>query len=145
LTTVVMSSVEGDRAGTASGINNAVARVAGVLAIAVLGIIMVESFAHSLRKSLATQALNPSVVKELEANVTKLGSLDAPPDQDPQTGARIRAAIRGSFVFGFRMVMLICATLAIGSAVVASRMIPSQAGALAPGFDDFVAANENSS
>jgi EmrB/QacA subfamily drug resistance transporter len=145
LTTVVMSSVEGDRAGTASGINNAVARVAGVLAIAVLGIIMVGSFAHSLRKSLATQALNPSVVKELEANVTKLGSLDAPPDQDPQTRARIRAAIRGSFVFGFRMVMLICATLAIGSAVVASRMIPSQAGALVPGFDEFVAANENSS
>src|SRR4051794_6759279 len=145
LTTVVMSSVEGDRAGTASGINNAVARVAGVLAIAVLGIIMVGSFAHSLRKSLATQALNPSVVKELEANVTKLGSLDAPLDQDPQTRARIRTAITRSFVFGFRMIMLICAALAIASAVVASRMIPSRAGALRPAFDEFAVANENSS
>ena len=116
-----------------------------VLAIAVLGIIMVGSFAHSLRKSLATQALNPSVVKELEANVTKLGSLDAPPDQDPQTRARIRTAITGSFVFGFRMIMLICATLAIASAVVAWRMIPFRAGALRPGFDEFAVANENSS
>src|SRR5712692_190615 len=44
LTTVVMNSVNQDRVGTASGINNAVARVAGVLAIAVLGILMVKTF-----------------------------------------------------------------------------------------------------
>jgi len=145
LTTVVMSSVEGDRAGTASGINNAVARVAGVLAVAVLGIVMVAGFTRSLRQSLATQALNPSVVKELEANVTKLGSLDPPPNQDPGTAAGIRAAISHSFVFGFRMIMFICAALAIASAAVASRMIPSETGAPGPGFDEFAAAKENSS
>lgn len=124
LTTVVMNSVEPDRAGTASGINNAVARLAGVLAIAVLGAVVVLVFAHSLRKSLATQRFNPTIVKEVEANVTKLGAINAPSNQDSQTTAMIRNAVDQSFVFGFRIIMVICAALAIGGSLVAMWMIP---------------------
>jgi MFS family permease len=68
LTTVVMNSVQQERAGTASGINNTVARVAGVLAVAVLGAVMAEAFAHSLRQSLASLNLNASIVYQLESN-----------------------------------------------------------------------------
>ncbi len=57
LTTVVMGSVEQDRAGAASGINNAVARVAGVLAIAILGIVMVKLFSSNLDRNLASASL----------------------------------------------------------------------------------------
>ena len=54
LTTVVMNSVNKDQVGAVSGINNTVARIAGVLAIAVLGIVMVKAFGSRLNHSLAT-------------------------------------------------------------------------------------------
>jgi hypothetical protein len=127
LTTVVMGSVEQDRAGTASGINNAVARVAGVLAVAVLGAVMVVGFAHSLRDSLDDLHLDANVVHDLESNVAKLGGLDAPSTGiDAEVKQRIQNAIARAFVFVFRIVMLICAGLALASAAVASQMIPSQ-------------------
>jgi EmrB/QacA subfamily drug resistance transporter len=132
LTTVVMNSVPQERAGTASGINNTVARVAGVLAVAVLGAVMAEAFAHSLRQSLASLTLNPSVVYQLESNVAKLGSLDAPPGVDSSTAAAIRSAIADAFVFGFRLIVLLCAVLAIASAGIAWRKIPAQIAASAP-------------
>ncbi len=131
LTTVVMNSVGQDRAGTASGINNAVARVAGVLAVAVLGAMMAAAYAHSLRRSLAGLHLDAGMVQQLEANVAKLGSLDAPPGVDAQTGAAVRAAIGGAFVSGFRLIVLVCAGLAVASAVVAWWKIPGKHAAVA--------------
>ena len=126
LTTVVMNSVEQERAGTASGINNAVARVAGVLAVAVLGVLMTAAFGHSLRRSLASLNLNAGIVHELESNVAQLGSLDAPAGLDPQIAAAIRSAIAEAFVFSFRLIVMLCAVLAIASAAVAWWKIPAE-------------------
>lgn len=126
LTTVVMTSVDQQRTGTASGVNNAVARVAGVLAVAVLGALMVTAFAHSLRESLAGLQLSPAIAQDLESKVIQLGGLDAPANHDPQTRAAIRSVIAKAFVFGFRIMMLCCAGLAAASAVVSWRMIPAE-------------------
>ena len=132
LTTVVMNSVEQERAGAASGINNAVARVAGVLAVAALGAVMTAAFAHSLRLSLDSLNLSADIVHKLESDVAKLGNLDAPSNADPQTAATIRSAIAAAFVFGFRVIMLLCAGLAIASAAVAWLRMPSQGGQRGP-------------
>ena len=124
LTTVVMNSVEQERAGAASGINNAVARVASVLAVAILGAVMVAAFAHRLRQSLAQLDLNPEVTHNLESQVVKLGGLDGASNQDPRIRATIHVAVRDAFVFAFRVIMLLCTALAMTGAAVAWWMIP---------------------
>src|SRR5579863_4576663 len=125
LTTVVMNSVEEYRAGAASGINNAVARVAGVLAIAVLGIVMVKAFRKQMNRNLASFNLPATAVSDLQSNETKLAALPVPAGLPSGTAAELRVLIGRAFVFGFRMIMLICAGLAIASAVCAWKLIAS--------------------
>jgi EmrB/QacA subfamily drug resistance transporter len=137
LTTVVMNSVTKDRVGTASGINNAVARVASVLAIAVLGIVIVKAFASQLNSSLAHLMLPPGVLAELQANENKLAGLQVPAGLSPSMKAVIDVSIREAFVFGFRVVMLICAALSLGSAAAAWSLIPKdRLPMLAEDFED---------
>src|ERR1700686_4058396 len=126
LTAVVMSSVEQTRAGTASGINNAVSRIAGVLAVAILGIVMVSAFSHRLQQSLATLDLPPAVLHQIQSSEIRLAGLEVPSYLDARTSSALRAAIDQAFVLGFRLIMLLCAGLAVASAAVASRMIPSR-------------------
>src|SRR5579864_5199308 len=124
LTTVVMNSVNQDRVGAASGINNAVARVAGVLAIAVLGIVMVMAFSARLNESLALFSLSPATLHDLQTNEIKLAGLQVPANLDPTVTTSIKKSIAEAFIFGFRIVMLICAALSLASAAVAWLMIP---------------------
>ena len=128
LTTVVMGSVARDRAGAASGVNNAIARVAGVLAIAAFGIVAVRLFGSGLNRSLAGGKFPPGILHYLQSNDIKLAGLDVPAGLDADATALIRAAISHSFVFGFRSVMLICAGLSAASAAVASLMIRAGTG-----------------
>ena len=124
LTTVVMSAVDQDRVGTASGINNAVARVAAVLAIAVFGVVMVACFGDQLNRQLSTVQMPAKARAELQSNESRLAALGAPAGVEPAIASAVESGIRSSFVFSFRVVMWLCAALALVSAGVAWRMIP---------------------
>jgi len=127
LTTVVMNSAGQDHVGVASGINNAIARVAGVLAIAAFGIVMVNTFGSRLNHNLAQLSLPPGVLKMVQSGAIKLAGLPVPDDLSPTTKAAIKESIGEAFVFGFRIVMLICAGLSAASSAVAWLMIPTDA------------------
>src|SRR5262245_35598593 len=75
LTTTVMNSVTQNRVGIASGVNNAVARGASLLAIAVLGIVMLDCFNHALDRRLADWNLPPAASESLQAQRSKLAAV----------------------------------------------------------------------
>src|SRR6266851_1857490 len=78
LTTTVMNSVAQSRVGVASGVNNAVARSAGLLAIAVLGIVMLHIFNDGLDRRVAGWKLPAAVSQSLQAQRTKLAAAALP-------------------------------------------------------------------
>jgi len=126
LTTVVMNAVEEDRVGAASGINNAVARVASVLAIAVFGVVMVKAFGLHLNSSLVHLSLPSQVLAELQANEIKLAGLQAPAGLNPGVQAVVTQSIAAAFVFGFRIVIWICAGLSLASSAIGWLLIPKK-------------------
>jgi EmrB/QacA subfamily drug resistance transporter len=127
LTTTVMNSVGEDQAGTASGINNAVSRTGGLLAIAVLSIVLVDVFGPRLERGLSALNLPAGVQQAITGQSIKLAGIEIPPGVSPKVHAAIQQAIDEAYISGFRTVMLICAGLALVSAVISWVMIGGQA------------------
>jgi hypothetical protein len=123
LTTTVMGAVAQNRVGIASGINNAVSRAAGLLAIAALGVVLVQVFDRSLDHRLSALELTPQLKHTLALKRGNLAAIVLPPQIPAGTRAQIRHAINDSFVQGFRRVMLIGAALAGGSAIASLLLI----------------------
>ena len=132
LTTTVMNAVDVNRAGMASGINNSVSRVAGLLAVALMGLLVVHVFNATLDHLVAAMKLRPELVSALDAERIKLGAAQAPPGATPSEQAAIRHAVAWSFVAGFRATAWVAAGLATASAVAAAAMIRERRPALPP-------------
>jgi EmrB/QacA subfamily drug resistance transporter len=116
LTTTVMNSVPQERAGVASGVNNAVSRVAAVLAIAVFGLVLSIVFNKSLDAGLTHLNTSPEARQQVEAQRSKLAAIEAP---DPAAGQVVRKA----FISGYRAVLWLAAGLAAGSSLCAMALI----------------------
>ena len=126
LSTAVMNAVVTDRAGIASGINNAVSRMAGVIALAIGGALALVVFADALGAHTVALGLDPAAQAALHAGASQLGALKVPPQVSPQNTQAVAGAIRLSFVDTFRAVILLCAALAWFAALVAALLIESR-------------------
>jgi EmrB/QacA subfamily drug resistance transporter len=121
LTTTVMNSIPEHLAGVASGINNAVSRTAGLLSIAVLGLLMYHGFNAALDRNLSRLSLPPELRSMIDEQRPKLGAVEVPPSEDPDRA--IQLVIAESFVSGFRLVTLGSAGLALVSSLCAWLII----------------------
>jgi EmrB/QacA subfamily drug resistance transporter len=115
LTTTVMGAVEAGHSGVASGVNNAVSRVAGLLAIAVFGVVLSRTFDARVRPRLHALALAPEAVAAIDRELPRLAGADLGrvPALDSSQRAAARKAIDESFVSAFRRVMICAAVLAL--------------------------------
>jgi EmrB/QacA subfamily drug resistance transporter len=123
VTTVALNSVEDKHSGLASAINNAFSQAAGLLAIAVLGVLMFAAFGASLDERLSTLDLQPEAKQQLEAEKIKLGGAEVPDSIDAALGTTVEQAIDEAFVSGYRVVMLVATALALASALSAALLI----------------------
>jgi len=122
LTTTVMNSVKQSHAGIASGVNNAVSRTAGLLSVAVLGLIMFHSFNACLDRRLDQTAVPNEIRKSLDTQRTRLAAMEIPSNNE-ETRAAIKQAVNECFVSGFRRVMLVGAVLGLMSSLMAGLVI----------------------
>jgi EmrB/QacA subfamily drug resistance transporter len=124
LTTAVMDAVDQSYVGAASGINNAVSRIAGLLAVAVFGALLSGVFYGALERRLDHLHLAPAMRAQIEAQRSRLAATET---SDP----RARQAIDDSFVAGYRTVLWIAAGLALASSLSAALLINEQRAELA--------------
>jgi hypothetical protein len=125
LTTAVMSSVTSTHSGVASGVNNAVSRVAGLIAIAVFGVVVAHVFQGRVMTRLSRLPISVDARAALTHELPKMAGADlrSVPSLDAGLRARVREAIDDSFAAAYRTAMFGAAALALAAACIGFAVV----------------------
>lgn len=123
LTTTVMNAVGPERAGVASGVNNAVSEAASLVAVAAFGALALAGFDHALASATGTLALSPAAEHFVAMSHGRLAALPLPAGLAPGEAQALGHAFALSYLASFRLVMLIAAALAVASSLCAALTI----------------------
>ncbi len=99
-------------AGAASGVNSEASRIAGLIAVAVLGAVMASFFAVHLDNTLRSTQLEPAAAQKISAQSNEIGGIKVPENLPPSQKQAAEIAIKESAVFAFRRAIGLCSVLA---------------------------------
>lgn len=123
LTTTVIDAVPARHTGVASGINNAVADIAALIAVALFGAAGLAVFAHALDGQLTGISLPPELARIIDAIKASLAGTPLPATLEDADRKVLTAAIDAAFLASFRPLMLGAAILALIGSLCAALTI----------------------
>jgi EmrB/QacA subfamily drug resistance transporter len=126
LTNAVMSSVPETQTGIASAVNNALSRLAGLMAVSIFALLLARGFSASLAAQLAHSAFPAEARASMLANRVRLH--DTPIPGELTLTERVQAArmLDRAFLAGFRSVMLACGVSACGGGLAVLFLLPGK-------------------
>jgi EmrB/QacA subfamily drug resistance transporter len=120
VTVVALNAAGNEHVGIASAVNNTVARMGGLIAIALFGIMLADRFDLTLDAAVSRLALPPAAIEALAPERAKLAAAAVPPDLPAGQADAVAGAIKSAFVDGYRWTMGLAGLLAALSALVAA-------------------------
>lgn len=111
LTATVMGSVSDHFSGTASGVNNAITRIANVFANAIFGALAVLFFSGILQQRIKSVPMNPKERSAIVIQAANLGNAKIPIGVKPGAARLIENAYHESFIGAYATIMRISAAL----------------------------------
>ena len=126
LTSTVMGSVANHFAGTASGVNNAITRISGVFANAILGALALLMFSSYLENEIKSLPLSPGVRHSVMAESGNLGNAQVPAGVSDSQRRIIEKTYTEGFIASYSMVMLICAALAFLGSIMSFLLVENE-------------------
>lgn len=128
LTTAVMAAVNDHFSGTASGINNAITRIANVFANAIFGALAVLIFSAALTQQVGNLPLNEGQKTAVIKEAINLGNANPPAGLKKTTAIRVQKAYHAGFIHAYGIIMRISAVLALLAALMAILFIKNKPG-----------------
>jgi EmrB/QacA subfamily drug resistance transporter len=126
LTTTVFDSSDPALSGLASGINNAVSRTAGLLAIALFGIVFTGIFSAGFDGRLNHAAVSARTRTLANAEKAKFAAGTVPPDVPAADRPALTVAVKDSYLAGFRGVQYASASVSFLAALIAWFALPKR-------------------
>ncbi len=119
LTIAVMGAISEDNVGIASGINNTVARAAGVLAIAFLGAVVLLYFQKSIENEISVMDISPGMKNEIMIESSKFAAAEVPDGLSEENKMIVQRHLNNSFIGAFNRVVYIASLLCLLGSVMA--------------------------